>query len=63
LTAEIEIGFQSTALAHLGTIAARLGRSLKFAPDKREFIGDSEADQFLGREYRPAHWGTPKGLA
>jgi predicted dehydrogenase len=63
LTAEIEIGFQSTALAHLGTIAARLGRSLKWAPDAGQFVGDAEADKLLGREYRPSHWGTPKGLA
>jgi predicted dehydrogenase len=63
LNAEIEIGFQSSALAHLGTIAARLGRSLKFDPAKREITGDAEANKLLGREYRPKHWGTPKGLA
>jgi hypothetical protein len=63
LNAEIEVGFQSSALAHLGTIAARLGRSLKFDPATKEFAADSEANQLLGREYRSSHWGTPKGLA
>ena len=39
-------------LAHLGNIAFRLGRQLQFDPETEKFIGDSEADALLTREYR-----------
>jgi len=52
LHAEIEETFLSTAHCHLGNIAYRMGRELKFDPAKMKFIGDSEADKLLTREYR-----------
>lgn len=50
--ANIEEGFYSCALVHLGNIAYRLGRSLEFDPIKMKFINDPAADALLTREYR-----------
>jgi hypothetical protein len=52
LHAEIEETFLSTAHCHLGNIAYRMGRELKFDPAQMKFVGDSEADKLLTREYR-----------
>jgi predicted dehydrogenase len=61
LNAEIEIGHLSSALCHLGNLATRLGRSLRFDPATERIIGDPDADRLVSREYRASHWGTPKG--
>jgi hypothetical protein len=50
--ADIQEGFYSCALIHLGNISYRLGRSLDFDPDKMKFVNDAEADALLTREYR-----------
>lgn len=52
LHAEIEETTLSTALCHLGNIAYRTGRDLKFDPAKMRFPGDAEANRLLTREYR-----------
>ena len=52
LRAPIEDGHLSTSLCHLGNIAYRVGRSLKFDGMTERFVGDAEADQLLGRTYR-----------
>ncbi len=49
---EPEIGHRSASICHLGTIAIRTGRDLKWDPVKEEFIGDAEANSFLSREMR-----------
>ena len=49
---EPEIGHRSASICHLGTIAIRMGRDLKWDPVKEEFIGDAEANSFLSREMR-----------
>ncbi|MBN1442270.1 MAG: Gfo/Idh/MocA family oxidoreductase [Planctomycetes bacterium] len=59
--ADIEEGHLSAALVHLGNIATRLGRTLRFDPAAERFTGDGEADAMLAREYRPDHWAVPKG--
>jgi predicted dehydrogenase len=48
----VESAHTSSSLAHLGNIAFRVGRRLKFDPKTEKFIGDSEADKLLTREYR-----------
>jgi hypothetical protein len=48
----VETAHTSSGLAHLGNIAYRLGRRLKFDPAAEQFVGDSEADAMLTREYR-----------
>ena len=50
--ADIEEGFYSCALIHLGNIAYRLGRTLEFDPVKMKFINDQEADSMLTGTYR-----------
>lgn len=52
LNAPIETGHLSSALAHLGNIAYRLGRRLEFDPAQERFVGDEEADRLLTRNYR-----------
>ena len=37
---------------HLANIAIRLGRPLQWNPDRREIVGDDEANAFLSRESR-----------
>ena len=52
LHAPLEEGHLSTTLCHLGNIAYRVGRSVKFDGTTERFVGDSEADELLGRTYR-----------
>ncbi|HKJ79299.1 MAG TPA: hypothetical protein VKA10_07175, partial [Prolixibacteraceae bacterium] len=50
--ADIQEGFYSCALIHLGNISYQLGRSLEFDPKTMKFKNDDEANQMLTREYR-----------
>ncbi|PYV37926.1 MAG: gfo/Idh/MocA family oxidoreductase, partial [Acidobacteria bacterium] len=47
LNAPIEEGHISCALVHLANVSYRLGRSLRFAPDTEQVIGDEEANHLL----------------
>lgn len=49
--AEIAVGHASTLLCHLGNIAYRSGKTLKF-DGKTELTDDAGANKLLGREYR-----------
>jgi predicted dehydrogenase len=49
--AEIEIGHKSTLLCHLGNLAYRTGKTLKF-DGKTETTDSPEANKLLGRDYR-----------
>jgi predicted dehydrogenase len=53
LNAPVETAHYSSALAHLGNIAYRLGRRLEFNPATEKFVNDPEADRHLTRPYRP----------
>jgi predicted dehydrogenase len=54
---DAEIGHRSVSVCHLGVIALRLGRKLKWDPSKEEFAGDAEANVWLAREMRkPWTW-------
>jgi len=48
-------GFRSATLVNLGIIAVRLGRSLKFDPEKLEFIDDDGANRLISQPMR-APW-------
>ena len=48
----VETAHLSSALAHLGNIAFRLGRVLNFDPATEKFVGDKEANPMLTRQYR-----------
>ena len=50
--ADIEIGHHSTRLCHLGNVAHRLGRTLRFDASTQTITGDAEATKMLGRTYR-----------
>ena len=48
-------GFRSATLVNLGIIAVRLGRTLKFDPEKLEFIDDEGANRLIIQPMR-APW-------
>ncbi len=50
--ADVEEGHKSTRLCHLGNIAFRLGRALRFDAATETIVGDAEANRLLGRTYR-----------
>ena len=50
--ADIEEGHHTAVMCHLGNIATRLGRSLRWDPDKEEIVGDPAANRWLTRPYR-----------
>ena len=50
--ADIEEGHKSTRLCHLGNIAWRVGRALRFDARTETLIDDPEANKLLGRTYR-----------
>lgn len=52
LGVDIEDGFQSSALCHLGNIAYRVGRTVQFDPKTETFPGDEAANAHLSRDYR-----------
>jgi predicted dehydrogenase len=43
---------RSVSACHLGNISLRLGRKLRWDPDKEQFVGDDEANRWLRREQR-----------
>jgi predicted dehydrogenase len=49
---EPEIGHRSATVCHLGVIAMRLGRTLKWDPKAERFVDDAEANTWLAREPR-----------
>jgi predicted dehydrogenase len=49
---DIEIGASSVTVCHLGNIAYRLRRPLKWDPQREVFLGDDEANRLLSRPYR-----------
>jgi len=50
--ADIEEGHKSTRLCHLGNIAYRVGRTLRFDAATETFKDDREANALLARSYR-----------
>lgn len=56
--APADVAHLSCALIHLGEIAYRTGRILKFDPKTETFLGDAEADALLSKEYRRP-WDLP----
>jgi len=50
-----ENGHRSCTLVNLAKIAVRLGRNLRFDPEKQIFIGDEEANRLITEPMR-APW-------
>ena len=53
--ADIEEGHKSTRLCHLGNIAGRVGRALRFDAKTETIVGDAAANELLGRSYRKGY--------
>ncbi|GAA4405021.1 Gfo/Idh/MocA family oxidoreductase [Nibrella viscosa] len=62
LNGPVETAHLASGIAHLGNISYRLGRTLKFDPQKEQFIGDKEANAMLTRKYR-APYVVPDTIA
>ncbi len=52
---DVEIGHRSVSVCHIGNISMKLGRPLKWNPEKEMFEGDEAANAMLGRAMR-APW-------
>ncbi len=53
----VEVGHRSISIAHLGVISIRLGRKLRWDPERERIVGDREAAKWLGRPMRkPYDW-------
>lgn len=52
LNCEVEEGYKSTLLAHLGNISYRVGRALKFNASTHSIVGDEQANGLLKRPGR-----------
>lgn len=50
--ADVEIGHRTATVCHLGGIAYRLGRPLKWDTVREEFLGDAEANRMCARAMR-----------
>ncbi len=51
----VEAGYRTVSICHLGNIAMRLKRKIRWDPEKEEIVGDPEAASMLRRPYR-APW-------
>jgi predicted dehydrogenase len=49
---EAEVGHRSVSVCHLGVIAIRLGRKLRWDPEHERFVGDQEAESYVARAMR-----------
>jgi len=49
---DIETGCRSVTVCHLGNIAYKLGRPLKWDPEREVFVGDDDANRMLSRPMR-----------
>ena len=53
--ADIEEGHKSTRLCHLGNIAWRVGRALRFDAKTETIVEDEAANKLLARSYRKGY--------
>jgi hypothetical protein len=50
--ADVEVGHRSTIVPHLGNIAYRTGRKIRWDANREQILDDPEANALLGREPR-----------
>ena len=50
--ADVEIGHRTATICNIGNITYQLGRSLKWDPNKEQFINDDYANSRLSKNYR-----------
>ncbi len=56
--ADVEIGARTVTIVHLGNLAYRLHRNLRWDPKAWKFVGDDDANKQLDRERRDP-WALP----
>jgi predicted dehydrogenase len=56
--ADVEIGYRSVSTCHVGVIAYRLGRKVRWDAKKETFPNDSEAQAMMTKKYR-SPWTLP----
>jgi myo-inositol 2-dehydrogenase/D-chiro-inositol 1-dehydrogenase len=52
---DVESQHRSVSTCHLGNIAMKVGRTLKWDPEKERFVGDDEANKLLARKQRSGY--------
>ena len=57
LNCDIEVGHISAALCHMANISYRVGDKVLFNPASERFIGNTEANTLVTRDYRPPFVG------
>ena len=57
--ADVEIGHRVITACHLGVIAYKVGRRVRWDAKKEAIIGDPEAQKLTTKPYR-APWNLPK---
>jgi hypothetical protein len=55
---DVAIGHRSATVCHLGNIAVRTGKKVKWDPVKEQIVGDAELAKWAGKAYR-APWQLP----
>jgi predicted dehydrogenase len=55
---DVSIGHRSATVCHLGNIAIRSQKALKWDPKAEKIVGDDELQQMISRPYR-APWSLP----
>ena len=55
---DVEIGHRSATVCHLGNIAIRTGKKIKWDPVKQQIVGDAALASWVNRPYR-APWTLP----
>ena len=54
---DLELGHRTAIICNLGNMSLRLGRTIRWDPDKEVVIGDKEAAAMCTQEYR-APWNN-----
>ena len=55
---DVETGHRSATVCHIGNIAIKTGRPLRWDPDTERFVGDADANGMVERTYR-GPWSLP----